>query len=340
MDPGAVPRTVGTVVVVGALPLRAGAAGEAVADLQRRLDRLDHSVGEDVAGEYGPGTEAAVRTFQRQRGLREDGICGDETWSTLVDAGQRLGDRLLYERVPMLRGDDVADLQTLLGELGFDAGRVDGFFGPDTAHAVAEFQRNVGLPTDGVCGPETIEAIHRVSGRTGNGSTVARVREAEAIRRTPPGLADRRIAVADGGEATGLTDALGRALQSSGAVVTVVHHPDEGERAGAANAFDAAVCVGLSVREEPGVDVAYYAREDFESIGGRRLAEMIASALAGGPAAPQGPPRGMRLRILRETRMPAVQLEIGPPSVAVEHAPSLVRAVAEAVARWTTEPLD
>jgi N-acetylmuramoyl-L-alanine amidase len=335
-----VTRTVGDVVVVGNLPLRAGASGEAVADLQRRLNGLGHSTGDDLPGTFGPSTEAAVREFQQKRGLREDGICGDETWSTLVDAGHELGDRLLYERVPMLRGDDVADLQRQLGELGFDAGRVDGFFGPATAHAVVEFQRNAGLPTDGVCGPDTLEAIRRVSGRTGIGSTVARIREADAIRRTPPGLAGRRIAVADGGEATGLTDALGWALRSAGAVVSVIHHPDEGEQAEAANSFEAAVFVGVAVRDEPGVELAYYAREDFESIGGRRLAEMIADALDAGPTQPERPARGMRLRILRETRMPAVEVEIGPPTVAVEHAPRFVQAIAAAITRWTTEPLD
>jgi N-acetylmuramoyl-L-alanine amidase len=328
------------VVVVGTLPLRTGAGGEAVADLQRRLTNLGHAIGDDPAGAFGPGTEAAVRRFQQQRGLREDGICGDETWSTLVDASQRLGERLLYERAPMLRGDDVADLQRLLGELGFDAGRVDGFFGPATAHAVVEFQRNVGLPTDGVCGPDTLEAIRRVSGRTGDGSTVARIREADTIRRTPPGLLGRRIAVADGGDATGLTDSLGRALQAGGALVSVIHHPDEGERAESANGFEAAVFLGLTVRAEPGVALAYYGREDFESIGGRRLAEMIATSLDGGPAAADGAPKAMRLRILRETRMPAVSVEVGPPAVAVQHAPWLVRCLAEAVTRWATEPLD
>jgi N-acetylmuramoyl-L-alanine amidase len=328
------------VVVVGTLPLRTGAGGEAVADLQRRLTGLGHPIGDDVLGQFGPGTERAVRTFQHQRGLREDGICGDETWSALVDAGHLLGERLLYERLPMLRGDDVAELQRQLGELGFDAGRVDGFFGPATTHALVEFQRNVGLPTDGVCGPATLGAVRRVSGRTGYGSTVARIREADAIRRTPPGLSGRRIALADGGEATGLTDALGRALRAADAVVSVIHHPDESERAEAANGFGADVFVGLAVRDEPDVALAYYAREDFESVGGRRLAEMIATALAGGPARPDGPARGMRLRILRETRMPAVQVEVGPPPVAVEHAPRLVAAVVAALTRWATEPLD
>jgi N-acetylmuramoyl-L-alanine amidase len=310
-----------------------------VADLQRRLAAVGHDSGDDRIGHYGPGTEQAVLAFQQARGLRRDGICGDETWSALVDAGHRLGERLLYERVPLLRGDDVAELQRHLGELGFDAGRVDGFFGPCTAKAVVDFQRNAGLPTDGVCGPGTLSALHRVRGRASIGSTIARIREVDAMRRTPPGLGGRRIAIADGGEATGLTDALGRALRAAGAIVLVVHHPDETERAHVANGFDAAVFVGIAVRDAPGVDLAFYAREDFESVGGRRLADMIAAALADGPT-PAGPSRGMRLRVLRETRMPAVQIEIGPPTVAVEHAPRLVDSIASGLTRWATEPLD
>ena len=138
-------------------PSRSGPAppARAVRDLQRRLAIVGH-VAADSLGVYGPATEAAVRAFQERRGLSVDGICGIETWSSLVEAGHRLGDRLLYLRSPMLRGDDVAALQALLGALGFDAGRVDGIFGPDTQHAVAEFQRNTGLTTDGICGPATV----------------------------------------------------------------------------------------------------------------------------------------------------------------------------------------
>ena len=46
----------------------------------------------------------------------------------------------------MQRGDDVADLQQRLSTLGFDTGRVDGIFGDRTSRALAEFQRNAGLP--------------------------------------------------------------------------------------------------------------------------------------------------------------------------------------------------
>ena len=39
---------------------------------------------------------------------------------------------MLYHRIPMMRGDDVAELQARLNSLGFDTGKVDGIFGPDT----------------------------------------------------------------------------------------------------------------------------------------------------------------------------------------------------------------
>src|SRR4051812_35182321 len=103
------------------LPLRAGATGDAVRDVQRRLAAVGIGADGDPLGTFGPGTEAALRRFQDQRGLRVDGVCGTQTWDSLVEADRRLGDRLLYERRPMVRGDDVGELQQLLGALGFDA---------------------------------------------------------------------------------------------------------------------------------------------------------------------------------------------------------------------------
>jgi N-acetylmuramoyl-L-alanine amidase len=129
------------------LHLDMGAEGPAVADLQRRLSRLGLPLGIDHEGTFGPGTRAAVEAFQHRRGLRIDGVCGPQTWSALVEAGCRLGDRFLYRRSPMLRGDDVAELQQRLSALGFDTGRVDGIFGDQTSIALGDFQRNVACPS-------------------------------------------------------------------------------------------------------------------------------------------------------------------------------------------------
>ncbi|HEX9563908.1 MAG TPA: N-acetylmuramoyl-L-alanine amidase [Gemmatimonadaceae bacterium] len=56
--------------------LRRGAKGEFVKVLQKRL-----GIGED--GDFGAGTEAAVREFQRQHGLVPDGIVGPRSWAVL-----------------------------------------------------------------------------------------------------------------------------------------------------------------------------------------------------------------------------------------------------------------
>lgn len=53
------------------------------------------------------------------------------------------------------RGQDVAALQTVLNNLGYNAGRIDGFFGPGTEGAVKKLQAAHGLTVDGIVGPKT-----------------------------------------------------------------------------------------------------------------------------------------------------------------------------------------
>ena len=152
----------------------------------------------EPAGRYGDATVQAVRTFQERRGLRVDGICGPQTWGALVEAGYRLNDRLLYLRAPMLRGDDVSELQEDLGSLGFDAGRVDGIFGPRTVTALEEFQRNAGLTIDGICGPDTVAALRRVV-RPQGAAPVVSVRETQRLLDAPRRLQGRRVGVGETG---------------------------------------------------------------------------------------------------------------------------------------------
>ncbi|KQR75763.1 peptidoglycan-binding protein [Rhizobium sp. Leaf341] len=58
--------------------LRRGSEGEAVDQLQRGLAAAGFYL-LAIDGDFGPGTEAAVKTFQRARGLVVDGIVGRET---------------------------------------------------------------------------------------------------------------------------------------------------------------------------------------------------------------------------------------------------------------------
>ena len=257
-----------------------------------------------------------------------------------MEAGFRLGDRLLYETVPMVRGDDVVELQARLGRLGFHSTRVDGIFGPRTAGALVDFQRNAGLTTDGICGPETVAALDRLRGQARlavKGGLVER----EQLRRAPRRLAGRRIVLGNTGGLAGLATATERLLAAAGAVVAVCGHPDQSAQAAEANGFEADLYLGLAVAAGAGCTCAYYATPDYESAGGRRLAEHLASELAAAGFAPEGcQPLGMRLPVLRETRMPAVLCEVGPPTAVVEGAPLLVISLGAAIGAWAAAPVE
>ncbi len=300
-----------------------------------RLGELGFSTDEDDPGRFGPATRAAVEAFQHRRGLRVDGECGTQTWSTLVEAGFRLGDRPLFRRSPMLRGDDVAELQQRLGALGFDSGRVDGIFGDLTETGVLEFQRNVGLVVDGVAGAITVSELLRMRAAHRRTELISAVRAREAQRNAPHTLVGRHVAIGEPGGLASTLSSLRRCLVSSGARVTAMHHPDDSIQAREANAGEADVLVGLRLDPElDGCATAYYAGYRTESEGGRRLAEIIQAVVPRSLGVTDRGTRGMSVPLLRETRMPAVLVELGPLTV-TEHAKDLANALAEAVEAWS-----
>jgi peptidoglycan hydrolase-like protein with peptidoglycan-binding domain len=174
-------------------PVRPGTRGPAVEDIQRRLLTLGYDLGPTgVDGVFLGLTAEAVRAFQQQFDLSEDGVVGDETWSALVDAGFTFGDRTLYLRLPHFHGRDVLVLQQALNVLGFAAGATDGIFGAYTERAVREFQRNTGLPPDGIVGQDTSRAIvnlrHVWEGKDSRSHSAVRLeasRAAEVLARVP-----------------------------------------------------------------------------------------------------------------------------------------------------------
>jgi peptidoglycan hydrolase-like protein with peptidoglycan-binding domain len=58
-------------------------------------------------------------------------------------------------------GAEVTSLQNDLKKLGFDAGKADGIFGPNTEKAVKAFQARNNLEADGIVGPKTREAMQK-----------------------------------------------------------------------------------------------------------------------------------------------------------------------------------
>ena len=286
-----------------------GDRGEPVRDVQDRLASLDNQVHPDDPGVFGEGTFAAVSQFQAERGLPVDGIVGPETWRALVDASYKLGDRLLYHRVPMMRGDDISNLQALLNSLGFDTGKVDGVFGPDTLAGLLDFQHNRELAEDGIAGSivgDELRLMEMVTQKPGREA----VREREWLASLPDSIAGQRIYLDpecrdsnEGTEAWAAVTAAFGAFRLLGASPTISRSIDTDPparlRAQRANKLNTDVVVGFLLVGNDEEGVYYFHSEHSRSEGGMEIATRLGERLG---VAPQG----KTLPMLKETRSPAV----------------------------------
>lgn len=287
-------------------------SGEPVRDIQDRLVALGYEV-TDPTGEFGSSTLAAVTTFQRDRGLAVDGLVGPDTWRVLYEAGYRLGDRLLFLRRPMFRGDDVGELQARLNNLGFDVGKPDGIYGPNTARAVEAFQRDRALPEDGIAGPEVITELRLVTrGAIGTGREA--VREKEWLRSLPATSVGTRVYFDPAGgtpqeaaAAWAACSAAALAFQDRGGLPLISRSADvvtpERVRARRANRLGAELIVGFQKPDQTGDCVYFFETPTTRSEAGVRLAGALAARL-GIPA------EGRATPLLRETRAVAVIISL------------------------------
>ena len=297
---------------------------------------LGHLV-EPLDGIFGSGTEAAVKDFQRDRSIDIDGICGPQTWDQLVEAGHRLGSRLLYLQSPPLRGDDVADLQRLLTSLGFPMSQIDGIHGQQTADALVDFQLNAGLVPDGVCGPITVDFLHRVGQRFGEAADITRLQEKQRFLNAGSELHGYKIVLAESGGLDAVVASLRRSLSDSGAEVLTTHHPDWSSHAQQANMFDADFCIGVEIRDE-GSTVCHFLGDHFESPTGKQLGSAVAENLQS--IVPGISSQGMRLPLLRETRMPALLLRIDDVTALVRNHHTMSLVITDALRSFVEAGLD
>ncbi|GAA2578638.1 N-acetylmuramoyl-L-alanine amidase [Winogradskya consettensis] len=322
--------------------IRRGDTGPAVEEIRSIL--VDLELLETGGTEFDDATQTAVRAFQQSRGLGVDGIVGTETWATLDGARWKLGARTLFHSVPtFLVGEDVRTLQERLLEMGFDTGRADGIYGPRTARAVAQFQREVGLTPDGSCGPNTMKALRRL-GRKVVGGRPNWLREAEAFRQSGSSLVGKTIVIDPGhggaddpgvvvpdgqlrwNEADLVFDIATRLEGRLAAAGMRVHltrgpaptQPMTGqERAALANSLGADLLISLHLdgQETPTADgVASYhygTGNGLTSTVGERLANLVQREIVVRTGMQDNRIHAKTWELLRLTRMPTVRVDLG-----------------------------
>lgn len=319
---------------------RLGDTGPVVAEVRDRLIRLS-LLGKDAGSAFDEHMDAAVRSFQQQQGLTVDGIVGPETFRRLEEVRWRLGDRVLFFSAGHMQiGDDVIALQRRLNDLGFDSGRVDGVFGPNTDHALRDFQRNVGVKNDGVCGPATMRAFDRLNRAVIGGAPEA-LREQQVLNAIRTGTADKVIVIDPGHggndpgralsggatEQTFIDDICSRLegrLSAIGSPVLLtrppgVNHlspPTEAQRAAFANRVGADLVISVHCDWEPsgnasGVATYYYGSPRTHSILGEHFAQLVQDRVVAGAGFADCLVHAKTWDLLRLTNMPAVRLEAG-----------------------------
>ena len=147
--------------------IKQGVSGEAVTRLQQRLTALGY-YDANADGVCKADDVAAIKAFQKQNGLKADGMAGYDTQSrmysvTAITASGAIAGGTVDAFTTLkkgMTGAEVAAMQQRLIDLGYLAGEADGNFGRDTFEAVYAFQKQSGLKRDGIAGAATLSLLY------------------------------------------------------------------------------------------------------------------------------------------------------------------------------------
>jgi peptidoglycan hydrolase-like protein with peptidoglycan-binding domain len=157
--------------LAGTTPLRRGATGAAVWELQAFLRLQGYAVG-PIDGKFGALTYQAVRAFQDDHDLTVDGVAGSGTRAAIRTLAQQAGFASMADPAgkvlrPGATGPEVRELQVWLKAAGHNPGPVDGKYGAGTTAAVKAFQQaHSPLVVDGKVGGATRAALAWTLGLT------------------------------------------------------------------------------------------------------------------------------------------------------------------------------
>ncbi len=212
---------------------------------------------------------------------------GPDTWRSLYEAGYRLGDRLLFYRRPMIRGEDVSEIQSRLNSLGFDAGKVDRDIWTRHRKGCARVPNEPRfVAEDGKAGPEVVTELRLVTRGEMKAGRHA-LREQEWLRRLPNTLVGARVYL-DAGcrnptearSAWVAASATALQLQQSGGLPILSRSEDvslpERLRARRANRYGSDIIIAFQLSNDDEDRVLFFSSEHSRSAAGAMLASAIA----------------------------------------------------------------
>ena len=137
--------------------LEEGVQHSFIAKVQSRLMELGFMENDEPTHYYGPVTAAAVKIFQRQNKLAQDGIIGPSTLPLLMDENAKYYAAQLGDV-----GEDVRRIQSRLYELGYlpTAEMITGTYDEKTQEGTLKLQQINSLSEDGKVGKETMNLLY------------------------------------------------------------------------------------------------------------------------------------------------------------------------------------
>lgn len=144
---------------LGDITLKPGMTHVDIAELQQKLNTLGYFDYHEYTNYYGPITEAAVRKFQEEYGLKVDGIAGKETISYIK---AKIIQMEAVKEKEEAEKKLAASIQQDLKNLGLYSGEITSLIDEATKEAIKAFQEKEGLEITGEADSSTIARLNEL----------------------------------------------------------------------------------------------------------------------------------------------------------------------------------
>ncbi len=154
-----------------AAPAPAGARSAKVETAQRLLSRMGLLL-ETPSGTLTPATQQAIRSFAASVGMAAPAEVNDALLNAIrrhIWQSQNWSSGNYKGREKLVDAQGLREAQTLLNKLGFNAGPLDGTFGPQTQVATEAFQESQAVGVDGLITATVLMNLRRAA--TGVGAS-------------------------------------------------------------------------------------------------------------------------------------------------------------------------